>query len=350
MPSTPAIEFDSISKRFGDVTALQDLDLTVERGVIYGFLGPNGAGKSTAINILLGFLPPTDGQATVLGYDTQTESTTLRNHLGVLPEGYQVCERLTGREHLEVAAESKGTTPDFDRLLERVGIQEAGDRKAGNYSKGMTQRLVFGMALVGDPDLLILDEPSSGLDPNGAKEMRGVVAKVDLRQTGRSWRLLGLGAAFVFFFAGASAIFASLGRLPGVVNRRTGITRALVSPLGLLFPLVGILIGYRTIIGERVSRTIRILSSLPHARFEIVLGNLLSRVVLVSATATLGATVGYLSLILFEGSVRFLDYAIVIALALLLQATFVAISIGLSAGIDSETVVVATALGSVILI
>lgn len=177
----------------------------------------------------------------------------------------------------------------------------------------------------------------------------GVVAKVDLRQTGRSWRLLGLGVAFVFFFAGASAIFASLGRLPGVVNRSTGFTGALVSPLSLLVPLVGILIGYRTIIGERVSGTIRILLSLPHARFEVVLGKLLSRVVLVSATATLGATVGYLSLILFGGSVRVLDYAMVIALALLLQATFVAISIGLSAGIDSETVVVATALGSVIL-
>lgn len=183
MPSTSAIELESISKQFGDVTALQDLDLTVEQGEIYGFLGPNGAGKSTAINILLGFLPPTDGKATVLGYDTQTESTTLRNHLGVLPEGYQMYKRLTGREHLELAAESKGTSPDLDRLLERVGIQEAADRKAGNYSKGMTQRLVFGMALVGDPDLLILDEPSSGLDPNGAKEMRKIILEENERGT-----------------------------------------------------------------------------------------------------------------------------------------------------------------------
>ncbi|MFC5369136.1 ABC transporter ATP-binding protein [Salinirubrum litoreum] len=183
MPSTPAIEFDSISKQFGDVTALHDLDLTVEEGEIYGFLGPNGAGKSTAINILLGFLPPTDGQATVLGYGTQTESTTLRQHLGVLPEGYQVYGRLTGREHLEVAAESKGATPEYDRLLDRVGIREAADRKAGTYSKGMTQRLVFGMALVGEPDLLILDEPSSGLDPNGAKEMREIILEENDRGT-----------------------------------------------------------------------------------------------------------------------------------------------------------------------
>jgi ABC-2 type transport system ATP-binding protein len=183
MPSTPAIDFDNISRQFGDVTALQNLELTVERGEIYGFLGPNGAGKSTAINILLGFLPPTDGQATVLGYDTQTESTTLRHHLGVLPEGYQVYERLTGREHLEVAAASKGATPEYDRLLDRVGIREAADRKAGTYSKGMTQRLVFGMALVGDPELLILDEPSSGLDPNGAQEMREIILEENDRGT-----------------------------------------------------------------------------------------------------------------------------------------------------------------------
>jgi ABC-2 type transport system ATP-binding protein len=183
MPATPAVDFDGVSRRFGDVTALQELDLTVERGEIYGFLGPNGAGKSTAINVLLGFLPPTDGTATVLGYDTQTESTTLRHRLGVLPEGYQVYDRLTGREHLELAADSKNVTADLDRLVDRVGIEEAADRKAGTYSKGMTQRLVFGMALVGDPDLLILDEPSSGLDPNGARELREIILEENERGT-----------------------------------------------------------------------------------------------------------------------------------------------------------------------
>ena len=177
----------------------------------------------------------------------------------------------------------------------------------------------------------------------------GVVAKVDLRETGRSWRLLGLSAAYVFFFAGASAIFVSLGQLPGVVSESPSFAGALVSPLELLFPLVGILLGYRTIVGERVGGTIRILLSLPHARRELVVGKLLSRVVLVSATATLGATIGYLSQVLFGGSVGGLEYATVIGLALLLQATFVAIGVGLSAGMESETVVVAAGLGSVLL-
>jgi ABC-2 type transport system ATP-binding protein len=183
MPSTPAIELSDVSRRFGDVTALDHLDLTVDDGEIYGFLGPNGAGKSTTIDILLGFLPPSEGRATALGYDTQSESTELRSHLGVLPDDYEVYSRLTGREHLELAADSKGVDCDFERLLARVGITDAADRKAGGYSKGMSQRLVFGMALVGDPDLLVLDEPSSGLDPNGAREMREVILEENERGT-----------------------------------------------------------------------------------------------------------------------------------------------------------------------
>lgn len=175
------------------------------------------------------------------------------------------------------------------------------------------------------------------------------IAKTDLLQTGRSWHLLGLGAAVVFFFAGASAVFVALGRLPGVEHGSVGFTGALVIPVGLLFPLVGVLIGYRAIIGERTSGTIRILLSLPHSRVEVVLGKLLSRVALVLVTVVPGATVGYLSLSLFGDSVGGLEYATVIVLAMLLQATFVSISVGLSAGIGSETVVAAVGLGSIVL-
>jgi len=171
----PAIQLAGVTKRFGDVTALRDVDLTVEEGEIFGFLGPNGAGKSTTINVLLDFVRPTSGSATVLGYDAQADSEAVRDRTGVLPDGYHVYDRLTGRQHVEFAVDSKGTADDPDRILERVGIADAADRKAGDYSKGMAQRLVLGMALVGDPDLLILDEPSTGLDPNGAREMRETI-------------------------------------------------------------------------------------------------------------------------------------------------------------------------------
>ncbi|MFP9193748.1 ABC transporter ATP-binding protein [Natronosalvus vescus] len=179
----PAIECRNLTKRFGDVVAVDDLDLTVEEGEIFGFLGPNGAGKSTTIDILLDFIRPTDGSVTVLGHDAQTEGEAVRRRTGVLPDAYHVYDRLTGRQHLEFVLEMKGSDEDPLALLERVGIPEAADRKAGGYSKGMRQRLVLAMALVGDPDLLVLDEPSTGLDPNGAREMREIIRQENDRGT-----------------------------------------------------------------------------------------------------------------------------------------------------------------------
>ncbi|MBX0295719.1 ABC transporter ATP-binding protein [Haloarcula nitratireducens] len=170
-----AIELNDVRKEFGDVVALQGVDLTVEEGEVFGFLGPNGAGKSTTINILLDFVRPTAGSAKVLGMDAQDDSKAIRERIGVLPEGYDVYERLTGREHMEFVIESKDADDDPEALLERVGVADAMDRRAGGYSKGMKQRLVLAMALVDQPDLLILDEPTTGLDPNGARQMRDLV-------------------------------------------------------------------------------------------------------------------------------------------------------------------------------
>ncbi len=170
-----AIRLDGVTKRYGDITAVKDLSLDVNEGEVFGFLGPNGAGKSTTIDLILDFIRPTDGSITVLGHDAQSESVEIRNRTGVLPEGFSVYDRLTGRHHLEFAIEAKGTDDDPDELLDRVGLLDDANRKAGGYSKGMAQRLALAMALVGDPDLLILDEPSSGLDPTGAREMRTII-------------------------------------------------------------------------------------------------------------------------------------------------------------------------------
>lgn len=170
-----AIEASGVTKRFGGVTALEDLSIVVEEGEIFGFLGPNGAGKSTTINIMLDFVRPDGGSIDVLGMDVRAQSRAIRSRTGVLPEGYATYDRLTGRQHLQFAIDSKDVDDDPDQLLERVGLEDAADRKAGGYSKGMAQRLMLAMALVGEPDLLILDEPSTGLDPNGAREMRDIV-------------------------------------------------------------------------------------------------------------------------------------------------------------------------------
>ncbi|QLG49756.1 ABC transporter ATP-binding protein [Natrinema halophilum] len=170
-----AIDINGVTKRYGSETALDGLDLTVERGEIYGFLGPNGAGKSTTINLILDFIRPTDGEVRVFDLDAQSESLEIRERTGILPEGAELYDRLTGRQHVEFAIESKAADDDPDALLERVGIADAAEKKAGGYSKGMSQRLMLATALVGDPDLLILDEPSTGLDPNGAREMREII-------------------------------------------------------------------------------------------------------------------------------------------------------------------------------
>ncbi|GAB3707464.1 ABC transporter ATP-binding protein [Halorubrum pallidum] len=170
-----AIELRGVTKEFADVTAVRNLDLTVEEGEVYGFLGPNGAGKSTTIDMVLDLVRPTEGTVAVLGRDATDDGVAIRRRTGVLPDGFAVYDRLTGRRHVEFAIRSKEVDDDPDALLERVGLLDDAGRKAGGYSKGMRQRLALAMALVGDPDLLILDEPSSGLDPAGAKEMREIV-------------------------------------------------------------------------------------------------------------------------------------------------------------------------------
>jgi ABC-2 type transport system ATP-binding protein len=170
-----AIETTDLTKRYGEETALDSFDLRVERGEIFGFLGPNGAGKSTTIDVLLDFVRPTDGDAAVAGHDPQHSPRAVRESVGVLPDDYALYDSLSGAEHVELAKELHGSDEDTDALLSRVGLADAGDRAAGSYSKGMTQRLAFGMALVGDPDILVLDEPLAGIDPNGVEDVREII-------------------------------------------------------------------------------------------------------------------------------------------------------------------------------
>ncbi|WP_115862511.1 ABC transporter ATP-binding protein [Halorussus litoreus] len=172
------IEIDGLTKQFGDVVAVDDLSLSVEGGEVFGFLGPNGAGKSTTINAMLDFTKPSSGAVRVFGRDTRRESVAVRQRSGLLLEGYGAYPRLTGREHVQHAIDTKDADDDPDALLDRVGLDEAArERRAGGYSKGMRQRMAIAVALVGDPDLLVLDEPSTGLDPNGARMLREVVTE-----------------------------------------------------------------------------------------------------------------------------------------------------------------------------
>jgi ABC-2 type transport system ATP-binding protein len=162
------IETNRLTKRYGreHTPALADLDLAVESGEIFGFLGPNGAGKSTMIRLLLGFLHPSSGGATVLGHDIERGSVEIRRRTGYLPGGISFWDGLTGERLLDELAAMSGRSPARRaELLDRLELGDAMGRQVRDYSRGMRQKLGIVQALQHDPELAILDEPSEGLDP-----------------------------------------------------------------------------------------------------------------------------------------------------------------------------------------
>ncbi|MDP1960672.1 MAG: ATP-binding cassette domain-containing protein, partial [Reyranella sp.] len=165
-----ALETVGVSKSFGAVTALDALSLSIPRGGIFGVLGPNGAGKSTLFRIVLGLVAPTAGETRLLGAPAGDIGALRR--IGAVIETPRFLPWLTGRETLTMLALASGEkTPEIDRWLARVGLTEAADRRVNGYSVGMKQRLALAAALLTRPELLILDEPTSGMDPAGILEM-----------------------------------------------------------------------------------------------------------------------------------------------------------------------------------
>jgi len=187
-----AIEIRDLRVEYRDkgerVEALGGLNLSVEQGTVVGFLGPNGAGKTTALHVLLGFIQPSAGSAFLFGEDVGR--SIARRRIGYLPEHPQLYPFLTGRELLAMAGGLFGLRgPELrrrlDALLEQVGLDGASARRRiGAYSRGMMQRIGLAQALINDPDLVILDEPTGGLDPIGRLEMRGLIAR--LREQGKT--------------------------------------------------------------------------------------------------------------------------------------------------------------------
>ena len=170
-----AIKTSGLTKRYDGQPVVSDLDLSVEDGEVYGFLGPNGAGKSTTIDMLMDYTRPSTGTAIVLGMDARQDASTIHARTGILPDQFGVYGSLSGREHVEYILDANDASGDPETVLGRVGLGDAVDQRAGGYSKGMRQRLGLAMAVAGEPDLLILDEPFSGLDPYGVRLVREVV-------------------------------------------------------------------------------------------------------------------------------------------------------------------------------
>ncbi len=169
----------NLTRRFGDVLAVNGVELAVPQGSVYAFLGPNGAGKTTTIRMLLGLIRPTDGDVHLFGQSLRGNRKNILRKVGALVEGPSLYPHLTGRENLELTRRLIGaTTAQRDRALHIVKLVDAADRPARTYSTGMKQRLGLALALLADPELLILDEPTNGLDPAGIHEMRDLICSL----------------------------------------------------------------------------------------------------------------------------------------------------------------------------
>ena len=187
LSSSPAIETTGLTKRFGERAALDGIDLQVPRGVAFGFLGPNGAGKTTIIRTLLGLTHASAGSMSLLGYPVPSERAQALRRVGAIVEEPRFHMHLTGRENLRIVAAVRGpeTLERIEPALARVGLSERAGQKVKSYSMGMRQRLGVARCLLADPLLLILDEPTNGLDPGGIQEFREMIRAM-VEQEGRT--------------------------------------------------------------------------------------------------------------------------------------------------------------------
>jgi ABC-2 type transport system ATP-binding protein len=177
------IELVNVTKRYPTHTAVDNLNLSIRKGEIFGLLGPNGAGKSTTILMMLGLSDPTSGAVKVCGFDSTRNPIEVKRRTGYLPEDVGFYEEYTGLENLLYTARLNGlTTPEATRkaekLLRRVGLGDSASKKAGKYSRGMRQRLGLADVLIKDPEVIILDEPTLGIDPTGVDELLSLIVQL----------------------------------------------------------------------------------------------------------------------------------------------------------------------------
>ena len=177
------IEVQHLSKRYGPVTAVNDVSFRVEKGEILGFLGPNGAGKTSTMRVLTGYMPPTEGTAIVAGYDVLAQPIEAKRHTGYLPETPPLYPDMRVRDYLTFVARIKGVPRNqvrarVDSTMEKTRVTEMARRECGRLSKGYRQRVGLAQALLHDPDVLILDEPTAGLDPKQIIETRQLIKEL----------------------------------------------------------------------------------------------------------------------------------------------------------------------------
>ncbi len=182
------IEITNVTKKYGNFTAVDDISFTIQNGEIIGFLGPNGAGKSTTMNMITGYIEPTEGTITVNGYDIQKKPQKAKKQIGYMPEGVPLYQDLTVKEFVTYMAELKKVDKkvkkeEVEKALTETGIKDVEKKLIRNLSRGYKQRVSMAGALVGSPDVLILDEPTVGLDPKQITEIRSLIKELGKEHT-----------------------------------------------------------------------------------------------------------------------------------------------------------------------
>ncbi len=183
--SRNVIEISHLTKQYGEKTAVNDLSLSIRRGEVFGLLGPNGAGKTTTILMLLGLTEPTGGTALIEGMECTRSPLEVKRIVGYLPDNVGFYTDMTGRQNLRFTGRLNGLQGQeledrIDRLLERVGMTQAADLRTGAYSKGMRQRLGIADVLIKDPEIIIMDEPTLGIDPEGMRELLALIRELSV--------------------------------------------------------------------------------------------------------------------------------------------------------------------------
>jgi ABC-2 type transport system ATP-binding protein len=166
-----AIEVEKLTKSYGDLTAVNDVSFTVSKGEVFALLGPNGAGKTTTVEIINTIRTPTSGKVTLLGMDVTKKKNDIVRRIGVLPQGFSSFDRITVRETLQYYSRLFSARADIDALIELVNLKDKSREQYKNLSGGLKQRLGIAIALVNDPDVVFLDEPTTGLDPRARREV-----------------------------------------------------------------------------------------------------------------------------------------------------------------------------------
>ncbi len=173
------VEIQDLSKSYDGYEAIQNLNMEIHEGEIYGLLGPNGAGKTTIFQTMMGQLKPTSGEVRILGEDAFKDTFEVSREVAFLPADIRFYDNLTARQNMEYLGKLVEEEPDIDRLLELVNLQDVADKKVSGFSHGMQKRLGIAQTLIKDPEIILFDEPTSGLDPERKEEFKDLVKRIN---------------------------------------------------------------------------------------------------------------------------------------------------------------------------